>query len=155
MGLVSDLTFNDPYGFYPEYALTYPDSEEANAYRLCYILASIDVECRALAKGYRNLADRFSASRRDYVLKHNIIFCLFYDLPFEDFSSQLQSFIIERNNPWLSAKDYALLFYISLQEAELKDKLEGLPLNMLYDMFMPVAIDKQNKWITQYNHLLF
>jgi hypothetical protein len=59
---------------------------------------------------------------------------------------EFQFFIINKNNPSLYGRDYILLFYISLQSAEIQDTTHGLPLLMLYDMFTPVAEDNLNRW---------
>jgi hypothetical protein len=73
------------------------------------------------------------------ILEDMNIYWLFDGMPLVGSFDKLQSFIIEKNDPDLSDTDYLLLFYISLQNADVQKVTDSVPLSMLYDMFAPVA----------------
>jgi hypothetical protein len=76
-------------------------------------------------------------------LYHYRILWLFYNFPFEDFNTRLQTLILTKNDIDLTEADYALLLYISYQE----DKLfENIPLPMLHDIFGPLADKNLKEW---------
>jgi hypothetical protein len=63
------------------------------------------------------------------------------------FSDSLAQFIIDKNDVTLSSSDYALLFYVSLEEdKEVQESLKGLPLSMLYDVYDPHIKEAIKKW---------
>jgi hypothetical protein len=121
----------------------YPDANYQHAYSLCYYLATIQYEYILITEGSAYVF-------RDTVfsIENKKIYWLFYGVPFENFVNQLRALIIERNDISLSEQDYILLVYVSLQSDKVRKSLERLPLNMLYDIFSPIADANQKKWIT-------
>jgi hypothetical protein len=151
MTKISDYPYDDPYGFFDEYRPLYPDADHKDAFELCYLFVTIHRHCQDLADGYKALSSgkRYSMVLDSCILKYNKIYWLFYKMPFESFSQQLQSLMIKRNDLSLNTYDYTLLFYVSLQESELQRSVEGLPLSMLYDIFTPIADANQKKWMSE------
>jgi hypothetical protein len=82
----------------------------------------------------------------DSFLGLRAVYALFDESDFVSYYRRLRSFIIETNDASLSETDYALLFYISLQGVEVQQAARGLPLSMLYDMFLPVAQENLLGW---------
>jgi hypothetical protein len=129
--------------FLARYAADYPDNSVESGKELYVKLMNIIYECKYLADEYKYAID-FSSG--DSSLGLRLVYWLFHDSDFIDNPSKLISFIVEKNDISLQYTDYALLFYISLQSAEVQDAARGLPLSLLYDMFLPVAEDKLNRW---------
>jgi hypothetical protein len=147
---IFNRTGHDASMFYRKYFAAHPNigADEQVANQLSRILANIYFNYETIAKGHANPRVRASApwGSLDPTFKKSKIFWLFYDTPFSSWSDQLQSFMVKKNNGDLDDKDYILLFYISLQSVEVQDGVEGLPLSMLYDMFMPLAEENLKKW---------
>jgi hypothetical protein len=100
-------------------------------------------ECKYLTDEYKYATD-FSSG--DSSLGLRLVYWLFHDSNFMENPSKLISFIIEKNDMSLQYTDYALLFYVSLQNEDVQKAARDLPLRLLYDMFLPVAEENLNKW---------
>jgi hypothetical protein len=141
--LVVDILSKNLYDkFLLEYYTVHPHGNDTSGADLYFVLEEIMYEFKSLADENEvtnnTFNDFYAGLYKVYWLFHNINLRLFY--------AQLRSFIIERNDTTLSETDYALLFYVSLQDEEIQNTAGGLPLSMLYDMFIPVAEDKLNIW---------
>jgi hypothetical protein len=75
----------------------------------------------------------------------NKCYDLFYKNVRKDFRKRSQKLIISLNDPTLRLGDYALLMYASYQDEETRANLEGVPVNMLYDIFEPVMMENQRE----------
>jgi hypothetical protein len=128
--------------FFNEYDLAHPDASSNTDYKLYQRFIGIMDECKPLIQGYTESIGFGLISRFEEL---ETVYWLLYDIR-TTFSSQLQSFIIETHDPTLSIEDYVLLFYVSLQSAEVQDAARGLPLSMLSDMFLPVAEENLRQW---------
>jgi hypothetical protein len=84
----------------------------------------------------------------DYFVEFSNEIWLFYNLPIERFEEKLAAFMVGVDREAdLSASDYALLFYSSLQDEAFKADLEGLPLPLLRDTLNPVIRDNLIAWM--------
>jgi hypothetical protein len=134
--------------FCREYYEAYPNGDEQVATKLSKTFGQITFN-------YLTVLDRYGEPNEDRNLLDDLLdeslqgfktYWLFYDMPFKSLYKQLRSFMIEKKDPTLSAKDYTLLFYVSLQDAEIQNSTRELPLDMLYDMFNPIAEDNLATW---------
>jgi hypothetical protein len=133
------------HSFFNECALTYPSvvaTTSANSH-LYRVYTSLLTECKMLIHGYTANAH---IDYEDSSFEPWKIFWLLCNMNLKGLASQLQSFVIKTNDPDLNVRDYILFFYISLQDAELQSLARDLPLDMLYDMLMPVAVENFNRW---------
>jgi hypothetical protein len=142
MGVSAGVTDDDLDGeinsFSNEYALAYPYGSEYSFPLLREIFIAILVMSKIFDNGY-SVYMRINYSE-------DKLYWLFWNIPFMSLSSQLRAFMIKINDPSLSHRTYALLFYVSLQSVEIQKSVEGLPLSMLYDMFLPVAEANLDNW---------
>jgi hypothetical protein len=135
-----------------EYFAAYPNTDEQTAEymarQLRNIFGSISSRYENMTSGYEGVHIRMQAPHGslDLSFEKTKIFWLFYDTPFPSWSAQLQSFMVKKNDPNLSAEDYILLFYISLQSVEVQNFTQSVPISMLHDMFSPMAEDNLAKW---------
>jgi hypothetical protein len=129
--------------FIDEYNLVHSDAMPDTADDLKARYKQIVFVCEALVYGFKELQDLYFG---ESFFTSRQAFWLLCHVPFTDFTSQFKSFIIEKNDPTLSREDYVLLFYISLQSAEIQKSIEGLPLDLVYDMFMPIAEKHLDDW---------
>jgi hypothetical protein len=133
-----DYTSDNFYNkFLTQYYAVHPNGDNTSGSALYFILADIMYEFEILCEdeiAQENVGGFFAGLDKVYLL--------FHDVNFGPLCAKLQSLIINRNDLNLSDTDYALLFYISLQGEEIQDITAGVPLSMLYDMFMPVAEEK-------------
>jgi hypothetical protein len=134
--------------FYREYYEVYPNGEEHIATELSKTFGQITFNYLTVLDGYGEHSN--DPNLLDELLEESLqgfkTYWLFYDMPFKSLHKELRSFMIEKKDPTLSPKDYTLLFYISLQNTEIQNSTRELPLNMLYDMFNPVAEANLAKW---------
>jgi hypothetical protein len=107
------------------------------------VYQSVMFQCELLLDGYEGFSE---LGIGDIFLEGVKIYWLLCHTPFTHFPSQFKSFIIERFDSSLNELDYVLLFYISLQSEGIQNTTQGLPLPMLYDMFMPVADANFEEW---------
>jgi hypothetical protein len=128
--------------FIDEYNLVYPNAVPGVVSTLDNKCQLMTFMCEVLAEGYKSSTigtpDSFFEEKKVYWLLCNIRLPLFF--------SQLESFIIKKNDLTLSDEDYVLLFYISLQNDEVQNTIQNLPLSMKYDMFLPVAEENLRQW---------
>jgi hypothetical protein len=135
---------HDTYLFYDEYNYIYPDAGSDTCRELYQKFTYILRKCEILVHGYEISID-FGLMGRFEELE--TVYWFLYDLRSSTvFVSQLQSLIINKRDLTLSAEDYVLLFYISLQNEEIQNATRDLPLGMIYDMFMPVAAENLCQW---------
>jgi hypothetical protein len=132
-------------GFHYEYLITHSNTDKQVVDKLADIYAQINFDYQVVADGYGRFYMKMRPGRVK-LFDDMKMYWLFYGMPFADLSSQLRSFIVEKNNPNLSVDDYVLLFYVSLQNTEMRDATQAFPLDMLYDIFTPVAEANLNKW---------
>jgi hypothetical protein len=128
--------------FFNEYDQVYPDASSNTDYKLYQRFVGVVEECKLLVYGY---AESIGSGLIGPFEELKTVFWLLYDVR-STFSPQLQSFIIKTHDLTLSKEDYVLLFYASLQSAEVQDAVRDLPLSMVYDMFMPIAQSNFNDW---------
>jgi hypothetical protein len=83
------------------------------------------------------------------VFKETRLLWLFYRNIVEDFDDLLQVILIEHASPKLTANDYILLLYISLEDRKIRKRLKGLPLSMLHEIYEPVADATIENWRKQ------
>jgi hypothetical protein len=129
--------------FLARYAAAYPDNSVDSGEELYVTLMNVMYECKYLTDEYKYATD-FSSG--DSSLGLRLVYWLFHDSNFMENPSKLISFIIEKNDMSLQYTDYALLFYVSLQNEDVQKAARDLPLRLLYDMFLPVAEENLNKW---------
>jgi hypothetical protein len=143
IGFTKDDLFYSRDSFIDAYNLSHPDAGPYIAKSLDRTLGRIFYEYIVVVDGYK---EHIRLGFKDPFLENQKIFWLLCGIRFTDFSAQFQSFIIEKNDPFLSEEDCVLMFYISLQDAEIQDAAHDLPLSMVYDMFMPVAAENLKQW---------
>jgi hypothetical protein len=136
--LVSDFDI-----FFDEYDSVHPGSDVVVVTKLHPIFARILFECEIFTDGYKR---HMNMGFDDSYYELRKLYWLFCDMNFVSLVYQLRSFIIEKNDLTLDSKDYALLFYVSLQNKEVQNATHNLTLNMLHEMFFPIAEEKFNKW---------
>jgi hypothetical protein len=104
----------------------------------------------SMNEGYTTNFQRFgSFTVEDYIESACSEIWLFYNFPVDDFIKKLAAYLIKSSFTNLSTHDYVILFYISLQEPEFKESLEGVPLPLLHDIFNPIIKNNINIWISQ------
>jgi hypothetical protein len=138
----NDLAIKNYNEFFTEYYAVHPHGDSTSGSDLHFILAEIMYEFASLADEDEVTNNTFD----DFYVGLYKIYWLFHSINLKLLYAQLQSFIIERNDTTLSETDYALLFYVSLQDEEIQKAARGIPLSMLYDMFLPVAEANLEKW---------
>jgi hypothetical protein len=136
-----DLVTTDRNKFFIEYYAVHPDGYESADPTLYFILTDIMYELEMLCED-----DIANNTFYDFYVGLYKIYWLFHSINLKLLYAQLQSFVIERNDTSLSSTDYVLLFYVSLQDEEVRNVISHLPLSMIYDMFMPVAEGNLEKW---------
>jgi hypothetical protein len=129
--------------FVEHYFAAHPDGNSDFGDELHNRLVEIVLSCNSLADEYEY---GISKGLEGSTLGLSKIYWLFNDLRSMRYSTELRSFVIERNEFSLKAVDYALLFYVSLQNEEIQDAARGIPLSMVHDMFMPIAENNLEKW---------
>jgi hypothetical protein len=144
----SDIAMDYSGIFKDEYATLYPQKSMHTKASMVRSFRSFVYQLSVMAKGYKQLR---SEVEYEWMLVEDIrqvkLFLLFYGMDFEDTASLFKAFLLERNMAEEDdGEDSALLFYASLQSEEVKKVTEGLPLNILYDMFMPVSDANFEKW---------
>jgi hypothetical protein len=122
------------------------DTNSYNAYSLFDLFTKIRDECKVMSYSYASYWESWSSDWKDNKLNEVKIFWLFYDMPFGNLIEDLQKLMIEKFDPSLNEQDYAVIFYASLQAAELGTATKDLPSSMLYDLFLPVAEENLSKW---------
>jgi hypothetical protein len=132
--------------FTANYAAAYPNADKATASIMIRNFEDFGDDCNIITNGYKYFLSHTRPGFIDDVLESLTPFFLFYGTHFDDFHLHLQAFMIEMNDPFLDEDDYALLFYASLQDMNIQKTTLNLPLNMLYDMFLPVAEENMKKW---------
>jgi hypothetical protein len=128
--------------FFAEYRSVHPSGDEHVDKQLYRIFSKIQFEFATVTDRRGPLCVHVPPGSITLILKSMNIYWLFDGMPLVGSFDKLQSFIIEKNDPSLSDADYLLLFYVSLQSADVQKLAENVPLSMLYDMFMPVAEEK-------------
>jgi hypothetical protein len=125
------------------YRVSYTGNEFDVSNPLFGIYQSVMFQCELLLDGYESFLE---LGMGDTLLERMKTYWLLCNIRFTHFPSQFKSFIIEVNNPLLSDLDYVLLFYVSLQSKETQHTTKGLPLSMVYDMFIPIAEENLYNW---------
>jgi hypothetical protein len=83
------------------------------------------------------------------ILKRHKSVWLFVGLDSKDFEERAQNLIIKLNNKELTVSDYAVLLYLSYQDAETRKSFEGIPLSVLHEIFDPLANEKVSEWFDE------
>jgi hypothetical protein len=135
--------------FRSEYCSTHTNVNEHTLIDLSYMFSLVMQKYDVMSGGYESFNLDNQHGLGDALLEEHKILWLFYNIPLTSFSSQLKSFMVEKNNPRLSDKDYTLLFYASLPIQEQETSFEWVPLDMLYEIFIPLAEENMNKWKTE------
>jgi hypothetical protein len=135
---------SDANAFFDEYDFVHPEADAIRVTDLNLIFSRILSEGGILRDSYKEFMR--NTGYDDSYFDTRKIYWLFYDLNFASLVDQLRSFMIEKNDLTLNPQDYTLLFYISLQNAEVQNSTQNLSLPMLHDMFLPIAEEKLNKW---------
>jgi hypothetical protein len=138
-----DLVRDSP-AFFTAYFTAHPDGYHYTASTLYYVFAGVLTQCRTLLDGYK--FSMLTGAGYSSFLEGKQIYLLLCDMRFRNFSSQFRNFVIKKNDISLSDTDYILLFYVSLQSAEIQEIIRNLPLSMVYDMFLPVAEENLHRW---------
>jgi hypothetical protein len=147
MGNSSSLNKTDVlYGmkpFFDEYDLVHPGAVPNMSYPLFSKFSRIYYECSRLIMGYKKAVESHLITPWD---DYKPVFWILYDERNSDLPSQLRSFIIKTHDLSLDHEDCALLFYISLQDENLQNSIQGIPLSILHEMFLPIAEENLAKW---------
>jgi hypothetical protein len=146
VGFTRDILDVNHLAFLNEYNVLYPHANSNVSKRLNGVYQTIIFQCEILVDGYEEFKQ---LGVHDSFLEANKIFWLLCNIPFNNFPSQLRSFIFDRNDLALSDEDYVLLFYVSLQEEKIQNAIQNLPLSIKYDMFMPIAEENLRQWKLQ------
>jgi hypothetical protein len=136
-------------GFHYEYLTVHTNANKQTLNKLTDTYAQINFDYQVVADGYGRFYLKMRPGRIQ-LFDDMKMYWLFYNMPFASLSSQLRSFMVKKNNPDLSVDDYVLLFYVSLQENILKETFKDFPLDILYDIYTPVAERNLNEWKAEY-----
>jgi hypothetical protein len=92
----------------------------------------------------------FYAFADSYIFSKDALIWLFWDGSIIDTKrkvfTRLRDILVEVNDSNLDCESYFALLYASYQNEEYAESLEGIPANLLRDMFAPIAVDNLNKW---------
>jgi hypothetical protein len=132
--------------FTTEYHVTHPGGDKQVAEKLYKVVQRIHQEYEITSDGCDNFHIQVSSDSLVPLFEELKMYWLFHGVPFTESFRQLQSFVINKNDPNLVDADYVLLFYAFLLGEEVQDATRDVPLSILYDMFLPIAEDNLNKW---------